>query len=272
MRCIAHYNMLALWVIASRSIGKWLVIGVKIIVEDARILVATHIDPNINDRVIEVIRQSEILDGISEQTIQELIRTKDIRQYLPGIVIFQDGDYLDHLYVLFSGRVKLIKQSTNGRDFTIDTLHAGDCLNPLTFFGDGYIWMSAETVEPTILLSYKREEFIHLATCDLTLLNRLIRAGTERMRTVCERLINIMSDKAEVRVFKLVLSLALTARYGKRIPFTHYELADMCGVTRETVTRAITTLNGIGIARSHRGYLEVIGIKELNRLVTESDV
>jgi CRP/FNR family transcriptional regulator, cyclic AMP receptor protein len=145
-------------------------------------------------------------------------------------------------------------------------LHPGDCLNPLSFFGNGYVDVTAEALEPTILIRLKHETVLRILVDDSELQPRIIHAGTERMRTVIDRLINMMTETAESRVYKLLVTL--TSRYQDTIPFTHHELADMLGVTRETVTRAISNLSGVGITHSTRGCVKILNIEALKTIAT----
>lgn len=224
--------------------------------------------PDIDERVTEVLRQSKNLDGICENTIQEINKNKECCRYMPGAAIYQDGDLVDHLYIVFVGKIQIIKQSSIGRNFIISMLHPGDCLNPLSFFGNGYVDVTAEALEPTTLIRLKHEAVLRILADDAELQPRIIYAGTERMRTVVDRLINMMTENAESRVYKLLVTL--TSRYQETIPFTHHELADMLGVTRETVTRAISNLSSVGITHSNRGYVKIVDIEALKRIATSS--
>jgi CRP/FNR family transcriptional regulator len=68
-----------------------------------------------------------------------------------------------------------------------------------------------------------------------------------------EMVVNLVSDDVGTRIAKLILRLS--ARYGTRmgkeiflnIPFTHQEIADMVGTTRQTVSSTLNRLKRQGV-------------------------
>jgi len=69
-----------------------------------------------------------------------------------GDVLFTAGAPADHLYVLASGRVKLFRPTSGGREIVVDLLSPGDLFGSLTALGDPTYPETAEALTTTCAL------------------------------------------------------------------------------------------------------------------------
>ena len=75
--------------------------------------------------------------GMTLEQIRVLTSHLEEQHFLPGEVIFYEGDFSQELYILVSGRVRIVKDYDGPHERTLTLLTQGD------FFGDMAIFESA---------------------------------------------------------------------------------------------------------------------------------
>ena len=148
-------------------------------------------------------------------------------------------------------------------------MHPGNTLNDISIFNDAPAFVSAEALKPTTLIAIERDEFLAIVSSNPELICRMMRTVGGRVKSVMERLIYMMTDKAERRVCKVILMLS--AEYGTVVPFTHQDIADMAGVSRETASRAIVHLQGAELIVPYRGSITIVNVQKLAQLFDDGD-
>jgi len=227
--------------------------------------------PEITDEAVAaVLRQSANFAGLDEAVIQRLTANKKLHHFNKGEFIYMDGDPTNAYLVVFRGMVRLFKQSPCGRIFTMTVMHAGNTLNDISIFNDTPAFVSAEVLKPTTVISIEREEFLSVVSGNPELMCNMMRTVASRVKSIMERLVYMMADKAERRVCKVILMLS--AEYGAVVPFTHQDIADMAGVSRETASRAIIHLQSGGLIIPYRGSLKIVSLRKLAHLFDDGDI
>jgi len=216
-----------------------------------------------------MLRNSPNFAGLDEAIIQRLAVAKNIHYLIKGQFVFMDGDKVDSYIIILRGMVRLIKQSPCGRVFTISILQSGETLTDITIFNEVPAFVSAEAIRPTTILCIARDEFLSIVASNPVLASNIMGTVGKRVKSIIERVMYILTDKAERRVCKTILMLSL--EYGSMVPFTHQDVADMAGVSRETTSRAIVNLQKLGIIHSYRGSFNVLNMDRLNQLFYDLD-
>ena len=64
-----------------------------------------------NLKIIESLKKIPALRSLAEPDLEELLRLSEIRNYLPGDLILEEGSYDGWIYHLISGKIKIEKRS-----------------------------------------------------------------------------------------------------------------------------------------------------------------
>ena len=176
--------------------------------------------------------------------------SRTILRYLPGDVIFRQGDACTHVMYIQSGNVKLSVLSKAGREAVVAMLGPGD------FFGEGCLagqrvrMGSATATAASAILQVRRERMARLLHKQHAMSDRFISHMLARNIRIEEDLIDQLFNSSEKR---LARTLLLLARYGKHetpsraVPKISQEtLAEMIGTTRSRVNFFLNKFKKLG--------------------------
>lgn len=185
---------------------------------------------------------------LSEEAVQELDAIKFTSVYPKGAVLFAEGEPARGVFIICSGRVKLLTRSLEGRTMILRIAEAGEVLGLSATVGDRVYEVSGETLEPCQINSVRRDDFLrfitrHVDAC-MHSAESLAASYNAAQREV--RTLGLSSTTAE-RLARLLLDWSEHAETPKgeirfQVLLTHEEIAEMIGTTRETVTRSLADL------------------------------
>lgn len=207
--------------------------------------------------------------GMKEEEIQRILNNSNERIYSRGTIIFREGEETDGIYIITAGLIKVYKMSIDGREKTLAILNPGDIMGEMALFDYSYRSATAEALEASTVNVIPRQDFERLLEEMPALAIKVIRVLAERLRQADEEIKNLLFLNARSRVILNLVQLVEQHMQGKKpgtpIPFrlTHAEMANLVGVSRETVTRVISELQDEGLIRIEKRKLWINDIQRL---------
>jgi len=181
--------------------------------------------------------------------------------YPKGSVLFLEGQPARGVFALCSGEVKLSTSSLDGRAITLKIAEAGELLGlPATLSGRPYE-ATAIVAGPARANFIPRDWFL-----------RYLRLNPEAVFEVAQMLTEShfarhaliqslgLSHSASQKLARFFLAWSANHSGGQdhlRIPFTHQEIGEMIGVSRETVTRLLTSLRERNLLSVKDGTVQI---------------
>ncbi|MFC0471423.1 Crp/Fnr family transcriptional regulator [Halalkalibacter kiskunsagensis] len=198
---------------------------------------------------------------LSEEEIQPIVDISQIRKYSPRSFVFMQGEPLDRVFFIHSGKVKIHKTDLSGKEQIVSILEAGDMFPHAGFFRKGNFPAHAEILETAELIVIPVGQFEKILLKYPELCIKMFKVLGEKIVDLQNRLEEkILRDTYEQIV---MLLLRLCKSNGVRIDdqykltsyFTNRELANMIGTSRETMNRTINRLRKKGLIDSdEEGY------------------
>lgn len=196
----------------------------------------------------------------------------------PGERIFSRADAADHMFVVIRGRVKIFLSGGGRRRKTFAYLGAGDFFGEMAVITGKTRSASAEAVEPTSLLLIHKKDFAKLLTKDPKLCFYLLQAVSERLRLADEEIEDLLFRNVLGRVAKTLRDLSkLGTTVGAadgpvELPrrYTHQDLADLVGTTREPLSRALATLRRAGLVDAREGGIVILEPAKIDQIISAS--
>ena len=192
------------------------------------------------------LRKDGYFCAMSPAAVQSIEAVKFTGVYPKGSMLFVEGEKPRGVFILCSGRAKLMTSSSEGRTLIAKIAEPGEILGvSAAILGTPYE-LSAETLEPSQVNFLRTEEF-------LALLGRHPEAS---MQTAQQLSTTYQSAQRQIR--SLGLSQTTTEKLARlildwcergeqtttgvrlKVLLTHEEIAQRIGTTRETVTRLIS--------------------------------
>jgi len=188
--------------------------------------------------------QVPMFAALPEETQKKLERIAEQRQYRRRQVVHFADQAGDFVYLLCSGRVKVSRVSEQGREVTLYLIEGNQVFGETGLVAENQPYeLMAETLEDSLVAVFRRNDII-------AALNENPKAAAEMLKLVSERRSQAETAVADLvfldvpkRLAKLLLKLhdahgSKASKTGTLIKakFTHQELANMIGSTRETTT------------------------------------
>jgi CRP/FNR family cyclic AMP-dependent transcriptional regulator len=199
-----------------------------------------------------------------------------LRELQKGELLFVEGDADRGIFLIRTGRVKLSTSLPDGRLVIVYIAEAGSILGLSAVFGRCEHEVTAEAIEPT------RAEFItgdtvrSLLRSDAAFAFRAADEMARRYRSAHSLACTLAkSDPILVKLARLVTDWLSERGNGKSQidnVFTHQQIAEMLGTTRETVTRSFKHLRECGILTLKGHLLVVHDMHKLRLLADDCDV
>jgi len=167
----------------------------------------------------------------------------NVIKYSKGETILRAGDLAQGVYFLKSGYAKLNAISSEGKELTMVIYGAGDFFPVVwTFFGQRPSIYSYEAVTDIQILRAPREKFIEFINTDKEIFLEVTKGIIIRFQTALRRMQYLTFGNASAKLASVLLILTKDFGMSKssgieiQIPLTHKDIANLVGVTRETVS------------------------------------
>jgi CRP-like cAMP-binding protein len=189
------------------------------------------------------------------QTLRSLF-TGSVTRISPGARIFWPGEPARHLYYLASGLVKLTDVSVAGDEMIVHLYQPGEIFGERCFLPAAQRYF-ATALEPSDLLTMTATGLIEQVRNRPDTLLDLLGELSGRLAATDGEFQAFVSDSVAVRLGAKLMALAACSGQDDDwldLPhgFRHEEFAQMLGVHRETVTRAIANLKKLGVVATAR--------------------
>jgi CRP-like cAMP-binding protein len=185
----------------------------------------------------------------------ELVRD---RSYPKGSVILFQDDPGDSLYIVRSGRVKVVLIGEDGREVILGVLEQGSHFGELALIDDQPRSAHVIAMEDSQLLILRREDFRRRVDANPSVAWALLCELSRRLRKADDKIGGLVLLDVPGRIARLLLDLAEESG-GPMIDkiLTHQTIAQMIGASRETVSRSMKDFQEGGLIRVERRRIAI---------------
>lgn len=210
----------------------------------------THEDPA---RIRATVARSPLFQQLPISAIEDVTQRVAVRRASVGTTVVSQDEPGDAMFLIMSGRAKVVIFGENGREVTLAILRPGDAFGEMSLFDGEHRSANVIAMEPTTLLVLSRDDLLkHVSQHPRTALNMLGEMA-RRLRRADDTIAQLaLCDVNERLIHRLVL---LAREEGSETPEgvlirrrpTQQELANMIGSCRETISRAFNQLAREGL-------------------------
>ena len=180
-------------------------------------------------------------------------------------MLFELGDIGDSAYVIERGELVVSTVSLDGRKLSLDILHPGMLVGEIALFDDGPRTASIAAWTDTRLLRVSRADIAAMLTQDPDLALELLQLAARRMRYLTNQIQQQSLNPLPQRLAQKILHLLCFDKKHSLV-MSQADLADFLGVTREAVSRILTTWKKSGILDVRRGQIEILDRSAFERI------
>jgi len=177
------------------------------------------------------------------------------RRSLPrSTTVMASGDPTDSLYIVLSGRLKVMMSDAEGKEVILSILGPGEFFGEMGLIDDEPRSATVVTIEPCELLSIAKRDFKKSLAENFDMNMAVMRGLVRRLREADRKIGSLALLDVYGRVARLLLDMAENVDgekvVTKRLP--KQDIAKMIGASREMVSRVMKDLQT-------GGYIEMRG-------------
>ncbi len=199
-----------------------------------------------------LLRNVPLFSALPEQQLALLTSLVSRRSFPRGTTIIAKGDITESLYVVISGRLKVMMSDEEGREVILATLGPNEFFGEMGLIDDSPRSASVVALEACEMLSLSKRDFKKCLEENFEMSMTVMRGLVKRLRGADQKIESLALMDVYGRVAHLLLEMAETVN-GQRVvtkKVAKQDIAKMIGASREMVSRVMKDLQS-------GGYIEV---------------
>jgi CRP-like cAMP-binding protein len=201
---------------------------------------------------------AELLCDLPESARSALLARGSRREAARRERLFSAGEPADTLWLVVSGRVKLVRGNAEGHEVILRFVGPGELLGALAALPRGNYPASAEVVDDAELATWDRSVLLALAADHPAIHQVLLAVVTQRMGELQGQLQEVATERVAQRLARALLRLA--RQCGRKtdegilldLPLSRQDLAELTGTTLFTVSRQLSAWEAAGLLLAGR--------------------
>jgi len=141
-----------------------------------------------NPALIDALRASRLATELSDEQIASLARHLSFRDLQQGEVLVPEGATDNHLYVIVSGALSVVKNAGAPDAVTLFTMSKGDLVGELSFLDETKHYATLVAAGPTRVFGLEREDLEALLPVEPQIVYRVMRAIVRTVHEIQRRL------------------------------------------------------------------------------------
>jgi CRP/FNR family cyclic AMP-dependent transcriptional regulator len=201
-----------------------------------------------------VLKAVPLFSSCPDEQLRTLTPVVARRSAPRGTSVMAAGDQTDSLYIVLSGRLKVMMSDAEGKEVILSILGPGEFFGEMGMIDDSPRSASVVAIESCELLSISKRDFKKCLAENFEMTMAVMRGLVRRLRDADRKIGSLALLDVYGRVARLLLDMSETVNgqkmVTKRLP--KQDIAKMIGASREMVSRVMKDLQ-MG------GYIEMRG-------------
>jgi CRP/FNR family cyclic AMP-dependent transcriptional regulator len=190
------------------------------------------------------LRRMPIFTGIGESQLEMLAAGSVRRSFPRGRSIVAEGETSQSFYLLLSGRAKVQRSDSEGKEVILAILGPGEFFGEMSLIDDAPRSASVITIEPCDFIAVNKESFKAMLASSTDMCLAIMRGIVRRLREADKKIETLALMDVYGRVARVLLDFSETVG-GERVvkgKLPRQEIAKMIGASREMVSRVMKGL------------------------------
>jgi len=204
--------------------------------------------------------ENDLFRGIAAEEMDAIAGKLPMATCARGQLLYAPGETGEALFILKAGQVRLYRIATDGRKLVLATVGPGTVFGEMAAIGQSMTDSFAEAVDDCVVCIMSRIDIEQVMLEHPSVAVQMVCLLSARLHEAQNKLEEFAFTPVPERVARLLLSLA---QDGEVAGYSHQELADMIGTSRETVSRAMVELKTAGIVEIDRRCIRLLDVAAL---------
>jgi len=192
-----------------------------------------------------ILRNIALFSSLSTNELHQIREHIILREFKKNQMILGEEETSQFMYIIIRGKVKISRLGKEGKETILSIHDAGEFFGELALIDGKTTPAGVVAVENSTVAIISKNHFHSLLFTQQKVLENLLQILCSRLREAWQKIEMMNFSDASQRLKMLLNMLAET--YGDktsegtvlRVKLIHQDMADMTGLTRETVTRVL---------------------------------
>lgn len=201
---------------------------------------------------LELLRRVPLFTLLTPQQAESVAQAVRKQRFRRGEAIVEQGKKADALFIVLTGRARVVATDVRGREVIIATIRQGDYIGEMSLIDDEPHSATVRAEVQTDALVLGRGEFARCLPDASSVGYAILRGLVERLRHANRKIESLALMDVYGRVARTLLDMAAPDADGTllvRDKVSRQDLAKMVGASREMVSRVMKDLE-------ERGFVE----------------
>jgi CRP/FNR family transcriptional regulator len=215
------------------------------------------------NETLELLARVPVFATLAAEDLERIAEVAVPRSFVPGQVVFREGDASDTCYIVRSGHARAVRAHADGRVITLANFGPGDIFGELAMFESENRSATVEATDEVDVIAILGGDMRRLLHEHHEMAIKLVIALGRRLRETNERLARQSFQTVQSRVATVLRQLVAAAQQEGAsdedvlIVATQADVAQLAGSSRESASRFLAVLERAGVISQGRGKLTV---------------
>jgi CRP/FNR family transcriptional regulator, cyclic AMP receptor protein len=207
-----------------------------------------------------ILKSVPLFSSFSDPQLAALLASAQHRSYPRNAFVVRAGEETDALYIILSGRVKVLIPDAEGHEVILSVMGPHEFFGEMGLLDDQPRSASVETLEPCEMVRITRAGFMSCLKENIDTAMLIIRNLVRRLREADRKIESLALIDVYGRVARLLIDMAQQVNGVWVIPHAppKQEIARMIGASREMVSRVVKDLQQKGLIAAEKRRIVVL--------------
>ena len=218
---------------------------------------------------IDYVKKLSFFSEIDDEDAEKIANLILERKYKKNKIVFMEGEPAEAVFFVKSGKVKISKNTLDGKEHIIHIMTDGEVFAEACLFGISPYPANAEAIEDSEVFLIKNSDLEKMLESSPKTAIQIIKVMSKRLNLVSSQIENLALRDAYGKTASLIIQLLKDE--GKaagdgvvlKVNLSRQDMGNMVGLTRETLTRALTRLKNDRAIEIDRDEIKVIDLEKL---------
>ena len=191
---------------------------------------------------LDLIRRVSLFSMLTPEQAEALAATVSKKRFKRGEILVEQGRKTDALFIVLTGRTRVLMTDNKGREVILATLKSGDYVGEMSLIDNEPHSATVVADQQVDVLVLGRDSFLRCLGENMEMAHSVMRVLVQRLRRASENISSLALVGVYGRVAKVLLESAVPDADGAlliRDKVSRQDLAKMVGASREMVSRVM---------------------------------
>jgi len=212
------------------------------------------------------LKQTNFFSGVSAKGLDFIASHAKENFFRRGQIIFNEGEKGNNLFIIKKGIVKVVKWSSQARNKTLAILKEKDTFGEMAILTNEGRSATVEAMTEATAISISDSAFEQIVSQEPSISLQIIKTLSDRLARADRHIKNLALGNSKSLVAGILLDFKDSF---DKIKFTHHEIGDLAGLTRETTTRVLKQMEKDKIIQTKNKRIMIENLEKLEELAMQ---